>query len=88
LANAHKASGGKALNWYAEVECQAQAKGATPAHTYHDTTITLAKADMSFGSTLDTNHSSNSQLHTPDNGKTWKVSTINIHAYDCTPSIG
>ncbi|KKK13295.1 hypothetical protein P175DRAFT_0521471 [Aspergillus ochraceoroseus IBT 24754] len=73
---------GQAQGWGTAVECQADAcKSTVAAHKYLSTTLVLNAADMSFGDTLSINEADSTGLSTPDNGKTWKVSTINIHSH-------
>lgn len=48
---------------------------------YTSTTIILDSADASFRDTLSLNEADSSDFSTSDNGKTWKVSNINIHSH-------
>lgn len=48
---------------------------------YKSTTIILDSADASFRDTLSLNEADSSDFSTSDNGKTWKVSNINIHLH-------
>lgn len=48
---------------------------------YKTTTIILDSADASFRDTLSLNEADSSDFSTSDNGKTWKVSNINIHSH-------
>jgi len=48
---------------------------------YLSTTITLNTTDLSYGKTLSLNEADSSGFDTSDSGKTWKVTTINIHAH-------
>lgn len=48
-----------------------------------NTVLVLNKIDSAYGSTLALNGATGS-LTSPDGGKTWKASTININAYDFT----
>ncbi|KAI8653881.1 hypothetical protein LRP88_00379 [Fusarium phalaenopsidis] len=75
-------SSGHAEGWGTAVECQDDAcVGTVAAHQYLDTTIILNEADKSFGNTLGINEADSSGLHTTDGGKTWEVTTINIHSH-------
>lgn len=48
---------------------------------YLDTTIILDAADLTFHDTLGLTDADSTGLTTSDNGKTWKVTTINIHEH-------
>lgn len=48
---------------------------------YLNTTIVLNAADSTFGNTLAINEADNSGFSSSDGGKTWAVSTINIHQH-------
>ncbi|RSM19649.1 hypothetical protein CDV31_001536 [Fusarium ambrosium] len=75
-------SSGHAEGWGTAVECQDDAcVGTVAAHQYLDTIIILNEADKSFGNTLGINEADSSGLHTTDGGKTWEVTTINIHSH-------
>ncbi|KAF7591257.1 hypothetical protein BBP40_001818 [Aspergillus hancockii] len=72
-------SSGQAQGWGTAVEAQDNAsKSTVAAHQYLDTTIILDSADLTFRDTLVLTDADSSGLTTTDNGKTWKVSTINI----------
>ncbi|KAE8349829.1 hypothetical protein BDV28DRAFT_52949 [Aspergillus coremiiformis] len=75
-------SSGQAQGWGTAVEAQDQAsKSVVAAHQYLDTTIILNSADLTFRDTLRLTDADSSGLTTSDNGKTWKVTTINIHQH-------
>ncbi|KAK0435549.1 hypothetical protein EV421DRAFT_1892531 [Armillaria borealis] len=66
-------SDGKAIGWGTAVECQDDAcNGTSTTHTYTNTTIVLAAADSSFGSTLSL---------TSDDNITWTVESISVPEY-------
>ena len=48
---------------------------------YLSITIVRNDVDAAFGNTLAINEADSSDLSTLDGGKTWRVSTINIHSY-------
>ncbi|KAF5857155.1 hypothetical protein ETB97_006204 [Aspergillus alliaceus] len=75
-------SSGQAQGWGTAVEAQDNAsKSTVAAHQYLDTTIILDSADLTFRDTLGLTDADSSGLTTSDNGKTWKVATINIHEH-------
>ncbi|KAF4469263.1 hypothetical protein FALBO_3843 [Fusarium albosuccineum] len=75
-------SSGHAEGWGTAVECQDDAcVGTVAAHQYLDTTIILNEADKTLINTLGLNEADSSGLTTSDGGKTWHVSTINIHSH-------
>ncbi|KAL3479595.1 hypothetical protein BJX99DRAFT_221906 [Aspergillus californicus] len=75
-------SSGQAQGWGTAVECQDDAcKSTVAAHQYLSTTITLDSEDTSFGDTLAINEADSSGFSTSDGGKTWAVSTVNIHSH-------
>ncbi|ODM14531.1 hypothetical protein SI65_10017 [Aspergillus cristatus] len=76
-------SSGQAQGWGTAVECQDNACENTrvAAHQYKSTTIVLDSADSSFKDTLVLTEADSSDFTTSDNGKTWTVETINIHAH-------
>ncbi|KAB8250821.1 hypothetical protein F9C07_1622823 [Aspergillus flavus] len=75
-------SSGQAQGWGTAVEAQDNAsKSTVAAHQYLDTTIVLDSADLTFRDTLGLTDADSSGLTTSDNGKTWKVTTINIHEH-------
>jgi hypothetical protein len=51
----YNSTSGYPYYWDIAVECQADANGVTPAHTYHNTSITLNQADMNWLGTLHKN---------------------------------
>ncbi|KAK0209558.1 hypothetical protein IW262DRAFT_1281490 [Armillaria fumosa] len=74
-------SDGKAIGWGTAVECQDDAcNGTSTTHTYTNTTIVLAAADSSFGSTLSVNLVTASEL-TSDDNITWAVESISVPEY-------
>ncbi|KAK0433229.1 hypothetical protein EV421DRAFT_1718755 [Armillaria borealis] len=74
-------SDGKAIGWGTAVECQDDAcNGTSTTHTYTNTTIVLAAADSSFGSTLSVNLVTASEL-TSDDNITWTVESISVPEY-------
>lgn len=74
-------SDGKATGWGTAVECQDDAcNGTSTTHTYTNTTIVLAAADSSFGSTLSVNLVTASEL-TSDDNITWTVESISVPEY-------
>ncbi|KAK0221189.1 hypothetical protein EDD85DRAFT_263663 [Armillaria nabsnona] len=74
-------SDGKAIGWGTAVECQDDAcNGTSTTHTYKNTTIVLAAADSSFGSTLSVNLVTASEL-TSDDNITWTVESISVPEY-------
>ncbi|KAB8262419.1 hypothetical protein BDV32DRAFT_147703 [Aspergillus pseudonomiae] len=75
-------SSGQAQGWGTAVEAQDNAsKSIVAAHQYLDTTIILDSADLTFRDTLGLTDADSTGLTTSDNGKTWKVTTINIHEH-------
>ncbi|KAE8132385.1 hypothetical protein BDV38DRAFT_297042 [Aspergillus pseudotamarii] len=73
---------GQAQGWGTAVEAQDNAsKSTVAAHQYLDTTIILDAADLTFRDTLGLTDADSTGLATSDNGKTWKVATINIHEH-------
>ncbi|PIG87780.1 hypothetical protein AARAC_000806 [Aspergillus arachidicola] len=75
-------SSGQAQGWGTAVEAQDNAsKSTVAAHQYLDTTIVLDSADLTFRDTLSLTDADSTSLTTSDNGKTWKVTTINIHEH-------
>ncbi|GAB1208058.1 hypothetical protein APSETT445_006797 [Aspergillus pseudonomiae] len=75
-------SSGQAQGWGTAVEAQDNAsKSTVAAHQYLDTTIILDSADLTFRDTLGLTDADSTGLTTSDNGKTWKVTTINIHEH-------
>ncbi|OGM42609.1 hypothetical protein ABOM_009613 [Aspergillus bombycis] len=75
-------SSGQAQGWGTAVEAQDNAsKSTVAAHQYLDTTIILDSADLTFRDTLGLTDADSTGLTTSDNGKTWKVTTINIHKH-------
>ncbi|KAE8381385.1 hypothetical protein BDV26DRAFT_301506 [Aspergillus bertholletiae] len=75
-------SSGQAQGWGTAVEAQDNAaKSKVAAHQYLDTTIILNAADLTFRDTLGLTNADSTGLTTSDNGKTWKVTTINIHEH-------
>ncbi|KAE8423171.1 hypothetical protein BDV36DRAFT_156177 [Aspergillus pseudocaelatus] len=75
-------SSGQAQGWGTAVEAQDNAsKSTVAAHQYLDTTIILDAADLTFRDTLGLTDADSTGLTTSDNGKTWKVTTINIHEH-------
>ncbi|KAE8161336.1 hypothetical protein BDV40DRAFT_289330 [Aspergillus tamarii] len=75
-------SSGQAQGWGTAVEAQDNAsKSTVAAHQYLDTTIILDAADLTFHDTLGLTDADSTGLTTSDNGKTWKVTTINIHEH-------
>ncbi|KAJ5103204.1 hypothetical protein N7532_003733 [Penicillium argentinense] len=62
-------------------ECNSDCTGTIEVQQYLDTTITLASADTSFGNTIaSASGATYTGLSSSQNGKVWKISTINIPA--------
>lgn len=74
---------GLAKNFYTEVECQDEHRGAVSAHKYINTTITLARPDLSFGLRLVRNQTAARDIQMEDGGRVWKIPRIDIEASSC-----
>lgn len=62
-------------------ECDGGCSGTIAAQKYLNTTITLASADTTFGSTISTAQGATyTGLKSENNGKVWVIDTINIPA--------
>ncbi|KAF5009362.1 hypothetical protein FDECE_4418 [Fusarium decemcellulare] len=67
--------------FYISTECAAGSCAAAPAHSWEDVSITLSKADSSFGHTGGWEHgATGGEMSTSDGGKTWKFTTIKVPA--------
>jgi hypothetical protein len=74
---------GLAKNFYTEVECQDEHRGAVNAHKYINTTITLARPDLGFGMRLVSNKTAARDIQMEDRGRVWKIPRIDIEATSC-----
>jgi hypothetical protein len=72
-----------AKNFYTEVECQDEHRGAVSAHKYINTTIVLAKPDLSFGTRLVKNKTAARDVRMEDGGRIWRIPRIDIEASSC-----
>ncbi|KAF2237077.1 hypothetical protein EV356DRAFT_497375 [Viridothelium virens] len=70
------------------VQCDGNAIGTVPAHTYVNTTIILALHDPNFNTTatINFNNANMTDMTTNDGGKTWFISEINMFEGYCGPS--
>ena len=68
------------------IECHGHYNGATPAHTYLNTTISLVQPNPSFGKSLQTTGSTPKNVSSADGGKTWFIPKIDIDTSTCTSS--
>ncbi|KAJ3541120.1 hypothetical protein NM208_g4750 [Fusarium decemcellulare] len=67
--------------FYISTECAAGNCAAAPAHSWEDVSITLSRADSSFGHTGGWEHgATGGEMSTSDGGKTWKFTTIKVPA--------
>jgi len=65
------------------IECHANV-GATPEHTYTDTTITLAGSNPSFNANLNAaDGATPTSFSSTDGGTTWYIQTITLPASTC-----
>ncbi|KAI4862445.1 hypothetical protein F4820DRAFT_430433 [Hypoxylon rubiginosum] len=65
--------------FYVSVECAAGTCSPAPAHSWEDISITLNKADSSFGHSGAWQYgATGGQMSTADNGKTWNFTTLSI----------
>ncbi|KAH6898071.1 hypothetical protein B0T10DRAFT_555408 [Thelonectria olida] len=69
--------------FYISIECAAGTCATAPAHSWEDVSITLSKADPSFGHTGGWEQgATGGEMSTSDGGKTWQFSTLNVPATD------
>ncbi|KAJ4016302.1 hypothetical protein NW752_003425 [Fusarium irregulare] len=68
--------------FYISTECSAGNCAAAPAHSWEDVSITLSKADSSFGRTEGgwEHGATGGEMSTSDGGKTWKFTTLKVPA--------
>ncbi|TKX22518.1 hypothetical protein C1H76_5301 [Elsinoe australis] len=65
--------------FYVSIECASGNCAAHPAHTWQDISIVLNKADTSFKKSGNWAFgATGGQMSTPDAGKTWNFTTLNI----------
>ncbi|KAF5021790.1 hypothetical protein F66182_6165 [Fusarium sp. NRRL 66182] len=75
--------GHKGEVFYIAMECARGSCATTPAHSWEDVSITLSKADRTFGRTGSWKHgATGGKMSTPDGGKTWKFATLKVPATD------
>lgn len=74
---------GLAKNFYTEVECQDEHRGAVSAHKYINTTIILAKPDLGFGRRIMKNGTSARDVRMEDGGRVWKIPRIDVEGSEC-----
>ncbi|KXH62769.1 hypothetical protein CNYM01_02527 [Colletotrichum nymphaeae SA-01] len=73
--------GQKGSIFYISIECASGGCAEHPAHSWEDVSIVLSQADESFGHSGDWEHgATGGEMSSPDNGKTWNFSTLNIPA--------
>ncbi|KAF4781303.1 hypothetical protein HER10_EVM0009988 [Colletotrichum scovillei] len=71
---------GKAPTYiYSSNECYQGACGTLPAYSWSNLTIVLAKADKTFGDSLQLTGATSTGIKTTDDGKTWHVDAIKIN---------
>ncbi|GLI79927.1 hypothetical protein PoHVEF18_008275 [Penicillium ochrochloron] len=79
LSTYSRASGPYMTGYGTGTECDSDCTGTIAAQKYLNTTITLASADTTFGSTIATAQSATyTGLKSSQNGKVWVIDTINI----------
>ncbi|KAL2879797.1 hypothetical protein SGCOL_004840 [Colletotrichum sp. CLE4] len=80
LASSVSTSKGQKGNiFYISIECASGGCAEHPAHSWEDVSIVLSQADQSFGHTGGWEHgATGGDMSTPDGGKTWNFSTLNI----------
>ncbi|KAL6922940.1 hypothetical protein ACHAPO_011289 [Fusarium lateritium] len=68
--------------FYISTECSAGNCAAAPAHSWEDVSITLSKADSSFGRTGGgwEHGATGGKMSTSDGGKNWKFTTLKVPA--------
>ncbi|KAM0219193.1 hypothetical protein ACHAQD_006719 [Fusarium lateritium] len=73
--------------FYISMECAAGTCSTTPAHSWEDISITLSKADKSFGQTTGWEQgATGGEMSTSDGGKTWKFATLKPEKGDDKPA--
>ncbi|KAK1708772.1 hypothetical protein BDP67DRAFT_410310 [Colletotrichum lupini] len=82
LASSVSTSKGQKGNiFYISIECASGGCAEHPAHSWEDVSIVLTQADESFGHTGGWDHgATGGDMSSPDGGKTWNFSTLNIPA--------
>ncbi|KAJ3941138.1 uncharacterized protein N0V96_009016 [Colletotrichum fioriniae] len=80
LASSVSTSKGQKGNiFYISIECASGGCAEHPAHSWEDVSIVLSQADQSFGHTGGWEHgATGGDMSSPDGGKTWNFSTLNI----------
>ncbi|RKK70013.1 hypothetical protein BFJ69_g12207 [Fusarium oxysporum] len=69
--------------FYISIECAAGTCSTAPAHSWEDVSIVLSTADASFGQTGGWDQgATGGDMSTPDGGKTWEFTTLEIPATD------
>ncbi|KAM0547276.1 hypothetical protein ACHAPJ_010411 [Fusarium lateritium] len=69
--------------FYISIECAAGTCSTAPAHSWEDVSITLSKADESFGHTGGWEQgATGGEMSTSDGGKTWQFTALEIPATD------
>ncbi|KAF5577123.1 hypothetical protein FPCIR_12237 [Fusarium pseudocircinatum] len=69
--------------FYISIECAAGTCSTAPAHSWEDVSIVLSTADASFGQTGGWDQgATGGDMSTPDGGKTWEFTTLQIPATD------
>ncbi|PSK42113.1 hypothetical protein B9Z65_4027 [Elsinoe australis] len=77
--NQRKGKGQHGDIFYVSIECASGNCAAHPAHTWQDISIVLNKADTSFKKSGNWAFgATGGQMSTPDAGKTWNFTTLNI----------
>ncbi|SPJ72607.1 uncharacterized protein FTOL_02336 [Fusarium torulosum] len=73
--------------FYISMECAAGTCSTTPAHSWEDVSITLSKADESFGQNSGWEQgATGGKMSTSDGGKTWRFTTLDVPATIVPPS--
>ncbi|KAK1464953.1 hypothetical protein CMEL01_12308 [Colletotrichum melonis] len=82
LASSVSTSKGQKGNiFYISIECASGGCAEHPAHSWEDVSIVLSQADESFGHTGGWEHgATGGDMSSPDGGKTWNFSTLDIPA--------